>query len=232
MEQVVSACKTLFGSPFFVSQSIVDWLTTQDIGIAFQRTIEKHIPPGIDILKDGGKLHAPTIRTFIRAYQILTDFVEQRQAEGRSASVVLNHCHGQRRLKAPKGTRAEQDMVFSGGRIQYGSELYYDGQMLPTKLRFGAYLYYRGLISYEMLTDALEWQKKHRPLMGQIAMKAGLMTPADFAQILLYLRIGESFGQVAREHNKLTAAHVNKIIELQERTNTKIGNYFVEAGIL
>ncbi|MBD3391236.1 MAG: hypothetical protein GF418_04195 [Chitinivibrionales bacterium] len=233
MEAVVSACRTIFGSPFFVSQSIVDWLQPQDVAVAFQRAIEKHVPPGVDILRDGGRLHVPTIRRFIRAYQVLTRFLEERDANGRSAGVVLNHCHGRRQFQSSHaGGASEREATVVGGRLTHGDELYYDGSMIPTRLRFGSYLYYRGLISYEMLSDALEWQKRRRPLMGQIAMKSRFLSPADFAQVLFYLRVGESFGKVAVEHGKLTHGQVNKIASVQKKFNSRIGTYFVENGIL
>jgi len=233
MEKVVSACSLLFGTRFFVSQSILDWLQVQDVAVAFQRTIEKHIPAGVDIMRDGGRIHAPTLRKYIRAYYVLTRHLEQRDSSGRSAAVVFNHYTGRRRLTPARPKSGNEiGMSFGGGRVTFHGEIYYEGNMIPTKLRFGSYLYYRGLISYEMLLDSLDWQKRQRPLMGQIAMKAGFISPSDFAQVLFYLRVGESFGRVACEHGKLSATQVNRIADVQKKFNCKIGSYFVEKGIL
>jgi hypothetical protein len=234
MEQAIQACSALFETPFFVSQSILDWLHEQDVALAFQKAVTKNVPPGVNLLKDSSKLHAPTIRRLLNSYQILTDYIRSRDTKGRRALVVLNHHKGRQRLSIDRSSLAFKIRKLASWREDrcVNREMYYDGNIIPTHLRFGSYLYYRGLVSYEMLCDALQWQRERRPLMGQIAMKCGFLSPQDFAQVLFYVRVGDSFGTVARRHNKLSDAQVAKIAAIQNKYNCRIGSYFVEAGLL
>jgi hypothetical protein len=110
--------------------------------------------------------------------------------------------------------------------------IYYEGNIVPTKLRFGSFLYYSGIISYQMLEDALEWQKKRRPLMGQIAMERGIVIPSNFAEALFHLHSAESFGQVARNLNIMSDANILDITKEQKKYNSQIGQFFIEKEIL
>jgi hypothetical protein len=83
-----------------------------------------------------------------------------------------------------------------------------------------------------MLEHSLAWQKRKRPLMGQIAMERGYVTPRQFAEVLCRLERGEMFGEKAREMGLLTNGQVSMILAQQESHGCPVGAYFVRNGLL
>lgn len=113
----------------------------------------------------------------------------------------------------------------------WGSDVYYRGEVVPRVLRLGQYLYYRGAIGRRMLDDALEWQKRRRPLMGQIALRHGMLSPHQFGMLLYSLSDYALFGQAARAQGILTDEELEDIARAQSRYQCRIGDYFVQMGI-
>ncbi len=58
-------------------------------------------------------------------------------------------------------------------------------------------LFYSGLVSWKTYIKALIWQRRQRPLIGQIALHWGLLTLPDIRDILAARRLGEKFGESA-----------------------------------
>ena len=61
---------------------------------------------------------------------------------------------------------------------------FYHGTIPERELKIGQFLYYSGRISWRTMVRAIVWQKRQRPLFGQIAMKWNLLTAHDIITIL------------------------------------------------
>jgi hypothetical protein len=122
--------------------------------------------------------------------------------------------------------------VHKGYAPPWGSDVYYRGDIVPRALRLGQYLYYRGAIGRRMLDDALEWQKRKRPMMGQIALRHGMLSPHEFAMLLFVQEGYALFGQAAKAQGFLGEGDLRRIAEAQSRYEYRIGDYFVEMGII
>ncbi|MBD3317507.1 MAG: hypothetical protein GF344_17085 [Chitinivibrionales bacterium] len=114
----------------------------------------------------------------------------------------------------------------------WGSDVYYWGDVVPRTLRLGQYLYYRGAISRRMLDDALEWQKRKRPMTGQIALRYRMISPRQFALLLYMQNEYALFGEAAKAHGILDDKELKKIFEAQKRYQCRIGDYFVQMGVI
>jgi hypothetical protein len=103
-------------------------------------------------------------------------------------------------------------------------------------LRIGEYLFHAGLVTWRECCDALQWQRAQRPLIGQLAVELRLLTHAQLAE-LFRRRASEraarrTFGEFAVAAGFLTVAEVTALVGQQRRLQRRLGDWFVERGLL
>jgi hypothetical protein len=100
------------------------------------------------------------------------------------------------------------------------------------KLLFGRFLYRMGIIQWRQLITALAWQKSGRPRIGELGISLGYLDRHDVVTILRNsVRIG-AFGVTAQNMGFLTGKEVRELLLRQKRQEKKIGQFFVEKGLL
>lgn len=108
---------------------------------------------------------------------------------------------------------------------------------LPERtLQLGQFLYYSGAISWRQLIDALVWQRRQRPLIGQLALAWGLMTREQVADVLSHRRetgrYDVPFAEYAMQCGYLTPSQQRSLIGRAQLMQQRLGRFFVEQGIL
>lgn len=222
---VVTACKTLFGARSFLAAGIVSVLRTEDVKIALAKKLHER-----KARADGAKESSNI--DLLLCYDTLVHYIAENNLEvilsleyfadaAANGSTYLYPIPG----KSNSGQSPQQ-------KLSTQKSVFFKGQLPMRKLRFGTYLYYRGIISYYMLMESLAWQKNRRPLLGQIAMQIGHLSPENFARIVVYVKQGDCFGTVARRYGILNDNVIDAIVKSQEKYECRIGGYFIEKGTL
>jgi hypothetical protein len=217
----------------YLAQGIVPLLRLEDVKIAFARTLQR-----LSLAKKASLVSDTELQKKIQElnyhYNHLTSFIRDSNKEMAVALELFSteipkneeYAYLYPSYEKPRAPRIENH------EVKKQRDYMYKGKMLPNKMRFGTFLYYRGIISYLALMQSLNWQKCQRPLLGQIAMQAGFIAPEDFASILLHVKNGFSFGEVAKKKHLLSELTIAGIVKTQQRYNCKLGKYFVDRGIL
>ena len=109
---------------------------------------------------------------------------------------------------------------------------FYQGEIPSRRIFIGQFLYYSGVISLRQMWDAVVWQKIQRPRLGDIAGKLRWLSPFDIQNILRHRYRGELFGEFAMRTGLLSFYQVLVLVGRQKRLQPRIGNYFIERGIL
>jgi hypothetical protein len=100
------------------------------------------------------------------------------------------------------------------------------------KLLFGRFLHRMGIIQWRQLITALAWQKSGRPRIGELGISLGYLDRHAVVTILRNsVRIG-AFGVTAQNMGLLTGREVRELLLRQKRQEKKIGQFFVEKGLL
>jgi hypothetical protein len=103
-------------------------------------------------------------------------------------------------------------------------------------LQIGQFLYYSGAVSWRQLIDALVWQRRQRPLIGQLALAWGLLTREQIHEVLRRRRQSGRyevpFAEFAMECGYLTASQHRSLCARASQRQLRLGRYFVEQGIL
>ncbi|MBF0507974.1 MAG: DnaJ domain-containing protein [Deltaproteobacteria bacterium] len=108
----------------------------------------------------------------------------------------------------------------------------YFGPLPHRELLIGQFLYYSGFISWRALIEAITWQRRQRPLIGQLARDWGLLLPQDIQFILSNRGSGEKFGDCAKRLGYLSTFNILCLLGKQRRLNQPIGSFFIDRGLL
>jgi hypothetical protein len=110
------------------------------------------------------------------------------------------------------------------------------GAMPRRPMQFAEYLYYSGRVSWRNMVEAVAWQRRQRPAIGRIAVEWGHLSDDEVREILESRRregtAHEPFGEYARRKGYLSASQLLALLGRQRRLQRRIGQYFVEAGLL
>ena len=113
-----------------------------------------------------------------------------------------------------------------------GTGMYYTGRVPERELRFAQFLYYNGVIDWRTMIDAITWQYRVRPKVGEISRTYRFL---DFDAVSRVLRMspqGELFGSTAMRLGVMDLRQVHVVLGKQHQLNYPIGRYFVEHQIL
>lgn len=212
MRDRVIACQIMFGARVYVARHLLDKLHRDDVVLAYRQTIEEYTLDKFSSSMETSRYHRKDLARLGAVFSILYGYVGVREAR-RIEKVEI--------MTSRKSAKSRTDT---------GS--FFMGDLPPRALRFGEYLYYKGLISREQLAAAVQWQKHNRPLFGQIAMQKGMLSSRDFGRVLIRVRQGAPFGEVARSMGLLTREQIGEVIEQQRNHECPIGKYFVQQCML
>jgi len=219
--EVVQACETLFGSAININKDFLHLMQPSGVKSAYRKKAKEHHPD----LFATNPIHIQQKQTavfqqILRAYDVLNYYFKQREdgswnpAGKASPSPVRN-----RDTSAPKPA-SEQP---AGSK---SDNSFYNGDVPFEMLQIGQYLYYRGKITFESLINALVWQRKQRPSIGDIALQWGWLDSEGLGKVSRSCERPRLFGEKAVEMGMLTIFQVNAILLYQSSLQDRLGNYF------
>lgn len=220
--EVFSACRTLFGPEVNLSLDFLGYLQPGGVKAAFRERAKQNHP---DLFAG----HAPEVqyrqselfRQVREAFDLMQAFIKHRDEEqGRCAHRAFSGSRAQAWARPKRPSRRP-----AGGH-------FFRDAVPARRLEFGSYLYYRGLISYQSLIDALVWQRRQRPVLGDIARRWSWLSEADILAICRDRGGYGRFGEKAVRLGLLGQAQVQTLLFFQRSRQQKIGRYFIEAGLL
>ncbi len=235
MNNIIDSCQKLFKIRVHVAKAIIPLLRIEDIKISFALNVQESIDQKNvkNIQQDNANKRK--LQQLNKYFMNLTSYLKLSNIE-LNKDLELFSTKSQRRNSVayffPIYTGIPDMNGFATPKNRDLKDHFHNGSLLPKRMRFGTFLYYKGIISYEMLLKSLAWQKEQRPLLGQIAMQIGLLSPSNFATILLQTKNGFQFGAIAKKMKLLTESTIRKMVDSQNKYNCKIGKYFIENGIL
>lgn len=210
--ETLLACQILFSTRVYLAKNLVTKLEPKDLAVAYREVMVNYTKNKFAADSGRNRYHTRDLAKLSRVYSMLSDYVTARPGESRF-------------------TRMRVDSLLNpSARGRTGH--FFAGPVPSRVMRFGDFLYYRGVVSRETLDSALVWQRSNRPLFGQIAVKYGMLSVHDFARVLVMMGRKKSFGETARDLRLLSEEQVAAILKIQSAYNCPLGKYFVENGML
>ena len=110
------------------------------------------------------------------------------------------------------------------------SDVFYSGPMPTFQLKIGLYLYYRGLVPYSAVVDAMVWQRGMRPPLGELAIAWGWLDARAVSFVRCASEITAPFGERAFQLGLLSRSQVSVLLLQQNLRQQRLGRYFVAKG--
>ncbi len=223
-KEVFRACRTLFGPEISLGHSFLGYLQASGAKSAFRERVKK-VHPDRFAEHDHGvqKRQSDQFRQIVQAYELIDAFLRHRDAHPSSSGVGRETSSPR-----PSGDWTER----SQDRHPHSKPKAYHGPMPRRYLEFGSFLYYQGLISYSQLIEALVWQRRQRPSIGDIAQRWKWLTHTDILRICRDRGPYGRFGEKAVRLGLLKERQVRTLLFFQRSRQQKIGEYFIEQKIL
>lgn len=211
---LLDACRTLFGDELLLSRDFLTYLQPTGVKAAYRlKAKEAHPDRFAGSSPSVRKQQTAFFQEVNRAYDLLRMFFQDRdQGIWQPTQSAVRRSNNSRRHASP--TRKGSCRI-------------------PERpLEFGHYLYHRGLISYSQLINALVWQRQQRPLLGELAVNLGWLKKEDTLSVIRQRGPYARFGERAIRMGLLSPGQVKALILHQRTMHKKLGQYFVEKGIL
>ncbi len=218
MTEADRACGILFGNHVRASVDFFRYLQPSGLRAAYRKkALETHPDRASAMGKDTGKM-AELFREATVAYHNLLPIIE---TNGSLLAVNIQNPN-----KPPPKT------PHTVRKRTAGADRFYTGALPKRNLLIGQFLYYSGMISWKTLIDAIVWQRRQRPLIGQLARRWRKLSDGDIRVILMGRQLGEKFGECAIRSGYLTRFEVMALVGGQSRLQHPIGEYFLQQNIL
>ncbi|WP_072906157.1 hypothetical protein [Malonomonas rubra] len=219
--EVFRACRTLFGPELNLSRDFLHYLQPAGVRSAYRKKAKVTHPDrfAVDAIATQEKQQR-LFQDLNQAHETVQTFLKQR--EKYPAATIFR---SRPRNSAPAYThpkRKRQDRPYSK---------YYRGPLPNRPLQFGLYLYYLGIIPFNAVISAITWQRKQRPVLGDIAKRWGWLDDEQIKQILNYRCTGvHKFGERAEHLGLLKPLQVRALLMHQRSQQKQMGHYFIEQG--
>ncbi len=213
--QVLAACHTLFGSDVLTSRAFLHYIQPSGVKSAYRRKAKETHPDAVAGLDPSlQKQQAAVFIEILKAYDTLNGFFKERE-EG--LWLV------EEQVQRPRNT-------WSGESVK--KHAHYGGTIPQRPLELGRYLYYRGVVTYADLIQALSWQRVQRPVIGDIALRWGWLNNDGIGQIIAARHVPGRFGEKAINLGLLSSFQVKTMVFYQRSQQQRLGQYFVQRGLL
>lgn len=239
--ELYKACQIIFGEDLTVSREFLEYVQMSGIKSAFRKkAFEIHPDRAVSHGNNQAGRDDHCFCSVKEAYETLTSYVDARE-RGYRFSGIRPHT-GSFSSRPP--VRAHNFQNRNGGSVspqqRHKASPQSDGERMPWQegtpriplprrsLLFGQYLYYGGYINWSDLIDALVWQRRQRPRLGEIARQKGWLNSTQISIVLRHSSSKRPFGKTARHLGLLSDSQLHSLILRQKRMHKKFGEYFVE----
>ena len=216
--EVFRACRTLFGAELNLNRDFLHYLQPAGVRSAYRKKAKATHPDRFAISATSTREKQQRLfQDLNQAHETVQKFLKQRERQP-----ATSHFRSSR-SNTGYSPRRRQDRPFSK---------FYRGPLPTRPLQFGLYLYYLGIIPFNAVISAITWQRRQRPVLGDIAKRWGWLDDEQVKQILNHRGGGPRFGERAESLGLLTSLQVRALLIHQRTRQKQMGHYFIEQGFL
>lgn len=224
--EVLEACRNLFGKEIQLSRDFLFYLQPGGAKSAYRQKVKETHP---DLFSGASELarqsQTALFQELLASYEKVCEFFRLRDS-GHWKPAPVPH--------APTGpVRPAPTRPHGGPTRRAQADRFYNAGVLPRRpLQIGIFLYYKRIIAYSTLIEALMWQRRQRPNLGDIAQRWGWLKEGDVRNILSFNGGGRRFGEKAISLDFLSPRQLQTMLFYQRSQQQKLGQFFVERQIL
>jgi len=212
------ACRTLFGPELQLSRDFLHYLQPSGVRTAFRNKAKQTHPDRYAVSTTYIREKQQRLfQDLNQAHQTVQQFLKQRDL----IQTGGNYSNRPGSYQKPQPRRRQDRPPYSR---------YYRGPLPTRPLQFGLFLYYLGVIPFTAVISAITWQRRQRPIVGDIARRWGWLNDEQIARILAYRNGVSKFGERAEQLGLLSSLQVRALLLHQRTRQKQMGRYFIEQG--
>jgi len=238
--EIFKACRTLFGTEVDLSLDFLSYLQPSGVKTAYRQRVKETHP---DIFVGNAaqrRRQTGLFQEVAAAYELFGNFFKQRERGlGLMGCTHSSPRPSQPQPQSPGGFRSSrqaQEKAQAWRSPGWGptprQPHLYCGHLPGRTLEFGMFLYYHRLIDYRQLVEALVWQRRQRPNLGDIAQRWGWLSDQEIRTILSCRGHLRRFGEKAVHLQYLSDRQLQTLLYYQRSQQKRLGDFFVEKNIL
>jgi len=214
--QLLQSCRILFGPEAEITPQFLGYLQPSGVKTAYRKLVMETHPDRAYHVGVNEAILEERFKEVHRAYEQVFSYIQEPDR------YILTMPPGSFCRSSRPATKTQSPQ----------RQHFYTGEIPSRKIFLGQYLYYSGVISMRQMWDAVVWQKLQRPRLGDIAGRLGWLSHFQIQNILRQRKRGELFGEFALRMGLLSFYQVLVLLGRQKILQPRIGNYFIERGIL
>lgn len=215
--EVFRACRTLFGPELQLNRDFLHYLQPAGVRSAYRKKAKTTHPDRFAICAAGTREKQQRLfQDLNQAHETVQKFLKQRGGHLSATGFYRN-----RNTSYSQPTRHRQDRP-------HGK--FYRGPLPARPLQFGLFLYYLGIIPFNAVISAITWQRKQRPILGDIAKRWGWLNDEQIKQILGHRCGAHKFGERAENLGLLTSLQIRAMLLHQRSQQKQMGLFFIDQG--
>jgi hypothetical protein len=219
-KQLLQSCRILFGPETDITPQFLGYLQPAGVKTAYRKLVMETHPDRAYFIGVQEAILEERFKEVHRAYEEVAAYINE--PERYILTMPSGPRYRPRRAAAPA----------SYPRPHFYQSHFHQGQIPSRKIFIGQFLYYSGVISLRQMWDAVVWQKMQRPRLGDIARQLRWLNTLEIQHLLRQRQRGELFGELALRTGVLSSYQVLVLRGRQKSLQPRIGNYFIEQGIL
>jgi hypothetical protein len=215
--EVFRACRTLFGPELQLSRDFLSYLKPAGVRSAYRKKAKMTHPDRFAVSSHATRSRQQRLfQDLNQAHQTVQSYLKQKN-HFPSGHFATN------RATRPAYSQTKYQWHDSQKQQQRGP--------LPARpLQFGLFLYYLGIIPFTAVISAIIWQRKQRPVLGEIARHWGWLKESDITRIINHRSGVHKFGERAEQLGLLNPLQVRTLLFHQRSRQQQMGHYFVSQG--
>ncbi len=233
--EVLAAFRLLFSSETEIDLQFVDSVQHAQLKSAYRKkALRTHPDRYASQGKEVQRIYSERFIQVSRAYDTLSHYLTLRQQGWRWKAVAPVQTERTERKPQPARQQAWTASEAPRSRSREGefTGSFWQRNIPPRYLRFAEFLYFSRVISWKSLVNALVWQRRQRPRIGEIAQKWRWVSGSQVEAAVKDRRPGERIGEVFLRHKLLTPFGLGVLLRQQQRIQKPIGLYFVRHGLM
>jgi len=231
--RLFSACRVLFGPGVTLDERFLAGLDIASVRRRFRKRATEVHPDRSAVLCKHPTVLAEAFKQVEAAYRTLCEHLAAGQRTARKP-LTTPTCATQP-AKSPQGFPRSFGGAKDGkqaGTRQFPGDHFWSGPIPARTLRMGEFMYYSGRIPWSELIRALAWQARQAPRFGQVARSYGYLTPEHIFSVLTRRHGKERIGEAALRLGFITTLQRHVVLTAQQKARARIGDYFVQAGLI
>ncbi len=233
MAQINRACRVVFGAHMAVTEAFLRSLDGDDLRRRYRQRARGSHPDRAAVLGRHPQVLAAEFAQLTDAYAVLRAFIDGgRRLPGATLSPrPPRRSHPAQASRPPPPPARPAPAAAARPSPERLRRVRLDG--LPQRpLRLAEFLHLSGIITWQERIAALAWQRRQRPLIGELAVSWGFLDQSQVREVLRQRRPGEKFAAAALRLGHLNPFQYFAVLGRQRQYKAPIGGYFINAGIL